>query len=665
MREDIGMSNRIPALDSAKYLTRPSHLQGARRAWLFIFCLIMVSTTHALTIYRIGGEQLPPPTLETSYEFVQLSWLDLDPAQHGKAELLSIQQGAISPQTLDPSINLTPLLEEFGGHIMILEWNGWQPWRGDDIWIFDGDQETSYLGDGHYLRVAGYGPQNKYWVFDFGGRFFIDRVRFYPRERFQSTRFIEQFLIGISDGDPLKKGTRPYAAGWSGSHLDFEIAHSVSENTQPVVELIMPREPVRQLLFEAPENARGIWEIAEFEIYGTGAASQASYISNVIDLGAPAALGNLSWQGQQNAGARIDLNARSGDDDDPNTYWRSTFRGDELSRFDAAGRELNLSRYNSLERGAQANISPDTQNWDFWGAPFEFAVGSGALPSDKLRRFVQLRADFHSTVEAKGQLNYLQFSVSVPPVASSALAEISPALVSPRTPTLFTFKVVPHLEADDLGFDRLAVDTPTQARAIESVRLGGIEIEFEIARLDGEGFEIVLPNIGQQQTGELLEVDFTAEVFAFSTIFSGRIRNSTRPFEIAQPLTPGDADRRDEHNNLRVELVDLERDIVAEFTVRPAIFTPNGDAINDLVDIEYDLLYLVQAISVEITAYDLAGREVAHIFTGRAASGRFTIQWDGKDQTGQTLPPGFYLLRLSAQTDQGKKHNQSLVSLVY
>ena len=655
------------------YIRRPqrlskyhTYLPAVCPVWsLFILYLITAPTIHALTIYRIGGEDLPQPALEAPYDFVQLSWQEVDPARHGKSELLSIQPEQIAPQTMDPNTNLTPLLEEFGGRIMVLEWNGWQQWRDDDLWIFDGDPETAYLGDGHYLRVAGYGPQNKYWLFDFGGRFFIDRVRFYPRERFQSTRFVGQFLIGINDGDPLKKGTRAYTAGWRGSDFDFDIVHSISENTLPLIELKLPQEPVQQLLFEAPENARGIWEIAEFEIYGTGAASQATYISNVIDLGAPAALGHLSWQGQKDTEARIDLSVRTGDDNDPNTYWRSTFRGSELSRFDTEGRELDLSGYKRLERGAQANISPDTRNWNFWGAPFDFNANSASLPNDKLRRFIQIKADFHSTAQAKGQLNYLQFSVSVPPVASTTLAEISPARVAPQTPTLFTFKIEPHLAAQDLGFDRLAIDTPARAQAIESVRIGGVEVDFEIVRLDEKGFEVTLPHMTQERTGELLEVDFRSEVFAYSTVFSGRIRNSAHPFEIAQPLTPGDADQRNESNGLRVDLLDLQRDIIAGFTVHPPAFTPNGDLINDTAQIEYDLLYLIDAIAVEIAAYDLAGRKVARIFTGQADSGRFTSQWDGKDPTGRLLPPGLYLLRLTADTDQGEKHSQRIVSLVY
>ena len=253
--------------------------------------------SDALTIYRIGGADLPKPELEAEYEFVQLSWEAVDPNQHGQAQWIALQPERIGPLSLTPSVNLAPLVESLGGRILILEWNGWREWYEDDILIFDGDPETAYLGDGRYLRVVGYGPQRKYWVFDFGGRFFVDRVRFYPRARFAATRFVESFILGTSDGDPLVDGTREYEVSWRNSSLDFDIVHRVRENTQAVMELALPEEPIQQVFIELPENSRGIWEIAEFEIYGAGPAAFSRYTSNVIDLGRPRRFGciDLGW----------------------------------------------------------------------------------------------------------------------------------------------------------------------------------------------------------------------------------------------------------------------------------------------------------------------------------------------------------------------------------
>jgi hypothetical protein len=627
------------------------------------FCL--VSPAASLTIYRIGGSDVPPPQLDTPYEFIQLAWDDLDPALHSRSELVSLQPDFIAPKDLDPSTNLTPLLEELGGRILVLEWNGWQTWRDDDIWVFDDDPETAYLGDGHYLRVAGYGPQNKYWIFDFGGRFFLDRIKFYPRPRFSDTRFIERFLIGTSDGDPLKKGSRDYVIGWRGSEFDFDIVHDISENTEPNIELVLPPKPIQQLFIELPENTRGVWEISEFEIYAAGPAAQASYTSNIIDLGAPASLGDLTWVGRQEEGAKVELSVRAGDDDDPSTYWRRTFRGDELTRFGKDGRRLILKTYNSLERGAQAGIGPDTENWNFWTPPLDFDAAKAALPGDRLHRYVQLRADFRSTSQAGGRLDYVQFSASVPPVVSSVTGEINPGRVEARTPTLFTYRLLPHLEENDLGFDHLAIDTPEQVMGIEALRIGGVPVEVDITRQDAQGFEIALPRIDRQRTGELIEVDFRAEVFAFSTVFSGRVRDSTRPFEIAQPITSGSAGPFSEAAGLQVELKDIGQKIIGGIDIGSGVFTPNGDGANDALTIEYDLLYLVDAIDIHLSVYDLSGRQVATVHRGQSSSGHFTLSWDGTGPQGNLLPPGLYILRLTVQTDRGKEHMQRSISLVY
>ena len=465
--------------------------------------------------------------------------------------------------------------------------------------------------------------------------------------------------MGTSDGDPLADGTREYTVSWRNSTLDFDIVHRVSENTQAVMELALPDEPIQQVFIELPENSRGIWEIAEFEIYGIGPAAFSRYTSNIIDLGQPAALGALTWGGHLDAEARIELSARTGDDDDPNTYWRRTFRGDERTRFDAAGQPLTLRTYNRLQLGEQVGLTPDIEDWDFWSAPFAFAAGRGPMLGDRLRRYAQFRAEFHSTAEATGHLAYLQFSASIPPPASQALGQIHPLQAPVLTPTLFTFNLEPHITADDLGFDHLAIATTAQVQAVEAVRIGGVDVAYTIAQHTAEGFEVALPRMDQQRTDERIEVDFRAEVFAYNTHFTGRIRDSTRPFEVAQPVTPKAT------NSLQVALLSLDQPLIGRLALHPAAFTPNGDGRNDAVRIEYDLLYIVDAIQVELAVFDLAGREVGVIYDGLATSGRFAVEWDGRTPGSSLVPPGSYLVRLIAETDRGQQRRQSLVSVVY
>ncbi|MSR83397.1 MAG: hypothetical protein EXS58_10815 [Candidatus Latescibacteria bacterium] len=618
----------------------------------------------ALTIYRIGGESLPPPDPGAPHEFVQLSWASVDQDKHGESRLLKISPGGIEPLQLDPEVNLTPTLIGQGGQFYVLEWTGWEPKVEDNVLFFDRDPDTAYLGDGHF---AVHGPAQKNIFFEFGGPFPIRRVRFYPRQQFMDERFMESFRIGTNDGNSLKDGTREYRSGgnYGTSVLDFNIAYDVHENTKPVIDLELPPGPVQRLFFQAPENTRGIWEIAEFEIYGEGYVPAAGYVSNTIDLGNLASLGSLSWEGRQDPQAKVQVSMRSGDDDEPNVYWRYTFRGDERTRFDAKGRPLTLATYKVLELGEKAGITHDTEHWEFWAPPYDFAAGQAAMVGSRPRRFVQFKADFLSDDHDGGQLDYLQFSVSIPPLASQVLAEISPVVASAGKPTSFTYRLKPSFNTGDLGFDTVEIDTPARPLGVDGVRVSGRSVDYQLVRQDERGLALRLPPIDLQGTEELIEVDFRAEVFKYGTIFAGRIYNSAHPQEVAQTLTPGDADELVEGDALRVDLETIEGQSIQDLRLVPGVFTPNGDGINDRVHIEYNLLNLAGGVPVSLEVFDLSGRQRAQVYADRQVSGRSEHLWDGTDGQGRVLAPGLYIVRLKVEADKGTSTSQAVVSLVY
>ena len=633
---------------------------------IYFFALFLLGYSApvvGLTVYRIGGENLHRPELDAPYEFVQLSWADADPARHGRTERLELDPDFIRPQQLDPSVNLAPSIKERGGQVLTKIWSRLAPHQEDDFYVFDQDPNTIYLGDGHF---AAHGTPEKSLIFDFGAPLPLERIRFNPRKQYLTNRFVESFMIGVNDGDPVKDGTREFRIGRSGQlELDFDIVYDVVENTKADIHLDLPAMPIRRLLFQAQENTRGIWEIAEIEIYGRGFAPFASYVTNLIDLGSPASLGQLQWSGYQDKGGRIDLSMRSGLDDDPNTYWRNTFRGSERTRFDQSGQPLQLDSYNSLELGEQDGVTHDTENWAFWGPAYDFAAGRGAMVGNGPRRYVQVRADFTSTQQASSRLDYVQFAVSIPPVASRAVAEIVPNAVPPGRVTPFTYKLKPILKNDDLGFDRISIDTPSRPVQVDQVRISGQPVDFELNRIDSEGFVVGIPRIHIQRTEELIEVDFRAEVFTFGTVFSGRIFDSQRPHEVPQSITPGDADGLEDSNRLSVDLTRLGVGTIGTLSLNPPVFSPNGDGINDGVQIEYDLLNLVGPVWVCAGLYDLTGQLLGVIYEDRAASGRFAAQWDGRDEGGRLFPPGLYILRLTVDADSGQDTRQSVLALAY
>ncbi len=629
-----------------------------------------VADLSALTIYRIGGQGAPLPAAvgKAGVQFVQLAWAETDESAHGNIDLLRITPEAIAPQKLDPTVNLTPLLlqNDYLGNVLYLTWIGWGGPDDDDWFIWDGDPETVYLGDGHFAQ---HGPRFKSLIFDFGGLFFIERIKFYPREIHLHDRFIESFTIGTSDGDPLRDPDRELQAGVGGfgrgSVVAFDVIHDIAENTDPVIELELPDDPVQKVLFRAPENTRGIWELAELELYGAGFAPFAGYQSNVIDLGQTVSLGNLSWSGAIDPGADVDLTMRSGDSLNPSIYWRFTFRGDEKSRFDNQGRPLTREAYLKLNRGEQAGITPDTRNWEAWSQAYDFASGTGPMQADQPRRYVQLRADFASLKEAGSRLDYLQFSVSDPPVATRALAEIAPALVEAGAVNAFTYAVRPQFEQGDLGFDTIEIEVPVEVASVDAVRISGQEVAYDVLRSDAASFALRIPRMDPQRTEELVEVDFQVEVFKFGTVFTGRVSDSERPFEVQQALTSGDADPLAESNTLSVGLTEVQTKAVNALNLASAVFTPNGDQVNDVLSIEYELLNLFGSVPVALDLYDLSGRRVGAVYRGTAASGRFALGWDGVLANGSVAAPGLYLLRLQVASDRGVETLQRVISLAY
>ena len=368
----------------------------------YLFCSLPAA---ALTIYRIGGENKPPPEIDAPFEFVQLSWGGVDPGRHGAAEFVAIAPDSIAPAYFDPERNLAPILSEFGGRVSVKTWAGWSSPTPEDAMAFDGDPSTAFIGDAGIKRTRN-DPDQKHFLFSFGTRLFLERIRFFPRQRFRDDRFLERFVVAARDEDPLKAGTRELVVGdcqVACEELDFTVVHDVGENTSAEVELDLPPEPLSQLLFQGYRNRRGIWELAELEIFGGGYVPFSSYVSNVIDLGEPASLGDLAWSGGIGAGSRVDLSARFGVDGDPGTYWRFTFDGDGESRFDRDGNELTLGTWSRLPSLERARVSHDSRNWEFWSAPYRFGDGAAILGAPGARRFVQFRAGMHSIPAGGGK----------------------------------------------------------------------------------------------------------------------------------------------------------------------------------------------------------------------------------------------------------------------
>ena len=186
-----------------------------------------------------------------------------------------------------------------------------------------------------------------------------------------------------------------------------------------------------------------------------------------------------------------------------------------------------------------------------------------------------------------------------------------------------------------------------------------------MVKLADTGFTVRIPPVDIQQTEELIEIDFQAEVFKFGTVFSGRVFNSVMAEEVHQSLTPGNADDLFDGDALRVDLAGIDTKTIQSMQLSSLVLTPNGDGINDVVAIEYDLLNLVGMVPAAIEIYGLSGRKLGSVPIAGVESGEFVSEWDGRDDLGEVLPPGLYILRLKVDADQGTDAVERIISLVY
>ena len=382
-----------------------------------------------------------------------------------------------------------------------------------------------------------------------------------------------------------------------------------------------------------------------------------SYVSNRIDVGQPAAWGDLRWTGGIDPDAQVFIRTRSGADEDPTLFWERTGRGDQRV-------QVTRAQYKELELGEQAGTTYDLDNWTPWSSPYDFAESAGTpITSLGPRRFLQFKVDFKGGGDAGGRVDFLEFRASAPPAASELLGEIAPIVADLGKETQFTYTLRPVIGMRNPGFDHLEL-TASAARflSIEAVRINNVDVPFA-ETLEDHRLEVGVRPLGQPDSGIPVEVVFTAAVFRFGTAFNARVFNSAEPLEAPQRVTPGNARDAAEGDRLTVETT-AKRGALLGLIVLPPVFTPNGDRINDSTDLTYDVYEATHAVQVDIEIRDLGGGLVRS-YAGMGEIGRHAQTWDGRDASGHVVPAGVYLCRVVVDADDEKGEQIRTIRVVY
>ena len=216
--------------------------------------------------------------------------------------------------------------------------------------------------------------------------------------------------------------------------------------------------------------------------------------------------------------------------------------------------------------------------------------------------------------------------------ADDVVGEIWPIEVDSFEPQPFTYVVKPVLKDGNAGFDRLEIFTYGPAEEVSLVRRrwpGYARLPRQVIATracDPRFCQIASssPSTGwmdhRQDNEKRIEVQFSARVLRFGAEFSGWVYDSREP-ELKQTIRPGNATIRFIGDVLSVR-TPAGGDLVQQLEILPRTFTPNGDGVNDVASISFNLRDLTDARPVDVQVFALDGRPVRRSLPERMWSRR-------------------------------------------
>ena len=487
-------------------------------------------------------------------------------------------------------------------------------------------------------------------LLDLGSFFWISGLRLAGgRGEAREARLWNQYRLEVSDGSREVDGSLAWqtlAERNAGRGFGKRISLNVEE-FQPVIARFFRIE------WDLSQGNYNNAVFSELQLFGDGFQPRVELTSGLIEPGRGRNLTTIEWDSDLQPETRVEVQTRTGNSLDTLLHY-----------YTSTGIEVAEAAYNRIRFAwHKGDIVPEAvagSDWEPWSEPYQAASGS-AVTSPSPRRYLKIRARLLSgDPEAFATLGAVRVNFSGL-VAGSLHAALTPTRVD-SLGVERSFSLLVELGPLEQGFDELLITPPP-----------GMELSFDpagdpvfagpapaFAEGDGPGgFRLkrvrVLSDAPDSLHLAFAAVDPEVEVFRvdFRGVLltaGGRLRAQLRNSEgegFWQPV-----DEKVPRTSLQLVAVPERKRLLGDLTVRPPVFSPNGDGVNDELRLVFTVMMVAGSAAVQAEIFDLAGRRVRRLEERReVGAGGYSMSWDGRDDKGELVPPGVYAVRLKPAVD--------------
>ena len=393
------------------------------------------------------------------------------------------------------------------------------------------------------------------------------------------------------------------------------------------------------------------------------------------------------------ADLEVSIRIKNGSSSDTRAYTTVNELGEVIAITADEWNALNVS--GTLRFGIQGPVGENTNDWGSWSGSqiwdekmrddgvflelpskqhFQFEIRLKTEDMDAYAQIDSLWIEFFPQLADK-----LVGEVGLPGDLESRLAEVTIG-----DTTEFRYAILAELDAGSTGFDALRIDTPGKPEFLylwkeDPTKDASLSLEERTRDItpseimeEANGLTLRLPANEAVRTGsEKIWVGFEAPIFNViaqmsSAVFDWDETQASQENQLSQQVEEGNADDDIPTNQLRVIASGSAiNDVITDLRFNTQSITPNGDTMNDELEISYTLFGVLNT-EVEVTIYTLGGTPVFRkLATGQVAGFNPPITWNGTDDAGQLVQPGVYLVQVAAKTGVGSFEITRPIAMAY